>query len=228
LFTSMGYTIADGLEVETEWHNFDALNVPANHPARDMQDTFWIKRDGETNHDNLVLRTQTSNAQIRMMQKYGAPIRMIAPGRVFRNEDVDATHDMVFYQVEGLVIDKNINMGHLKGTIETMLKAVLKQDDVKVRFRPGYFPFVEPGLEVDLWWEYTDKNGEKKGKWLEMMGAGMVHPNVLRNSGIDPQEYQGFAFGVGLTRLVMMNHGVEDIRHFFQSKEAFLQQFTRI
>lgn len=224
IFTGMGFEVADGPEVETEWHNFDALNVPANHPARDMQDTFFVNSAQEESLKNSVLRTQTSNIQIRKMLEKGAPVRIIAPGRVYRNEDVDATHDAMFYQVEGLVVDKDISVSHLKGTLETMLSAVFDKE-MKIRIRPGYFPFVEPGLEVDIWWEYTDKNGNEKGRWLEFCGAGMVHPNVLRNSNVDPEEYSGFAFGFGLTRLVMMKYGIEDIRLLSSNKREFLQQF---
>lgn len=224
IFTGMGFEIADGPEVETEWHNFDALNVPANHPARDMQDTFFVNSKNDRSDLNSVLRTQTSNIQIRKMLENGAPVRIIAPGRVYRNEDVDATHDAMFYQVEGLVVDKDISVSHLKGTLETMLSAVFAKP-MKIRIRPGYFPFVEPGLEVDIWWEYIDKNGEEKGRWLEFCGAGMVHPNVLRNSGVDPEEFTGFAFGFGLTRLVMMKYGIEDIRLLSSNKREFLQQF---
>jgi len=224
IFTGMGFEIADGPEVETEWHNFEALNIPATHPARDMQDTFFVTSKHEDAHKNAVLRTHTSNLQIRKMLEKGAPIRVIAPGRVFRNESIDATHDAMFYQVEGLVVDKEISVAHLKGTLETMLSAVFAKD-MKIRIRPGYFPFVEPGLEVDIWWEYTDKNGNQKGRWLEFCGAGMVHPNVLRNSGVDPEEFSGFAFGFGLTRLVMMKYGIEDIRLLSSNKLEFLQQF---
>lgn len=224
VFSSMGFMIADGPHVETEWHNFDALNIPGFHPARDMQDTFWVKKDAEKSQENFVLRTQTSNVQIRSLKKYGAPIRVIAPGRVFRNEDIDATHDAVFYQVEGLLVDKDISLAHLKGTITTMLSAIF-ETEAKIRLRPGYFPFVEPGFEVDMWWEYTDKNGEKQGKWLEFMGAGMVHPNVLKNCGVDPEEYTGFAFGFGLTRLAMMKYGIDDIRFLLGQKMDFLRQF---
>lgn len=224
IFTSMGFEIADGPEVETEWHNFEALNIPATHPARDMQDTFFVSSKSDNAHHNSVLRTHTSNLQIRKMLEKGAPIRVIAPGRVFRNESIDATHDAMFYQVEGLVVDKDISVAHLKGTLETMLSAVFNKA-MKIRIRPGYFPFVEPGLEVDIWWEYTDKNGEQKGRWLEFCGAGMVHPNVLRNSNVDPEKYSGFAFGFGLTRLVMMKYGIEDIRLLSSNKKEFLQQF---
>lgn len=224
IFTGMGFEIADGPEVETEWHNFEALNIPATHPARDMQDTFFVSSGDDNAHKNSVLRTHTSNLQIRKMLEKGAPIRVIAPGRVFRNESIDATHDAMFYQVEGLVVDENISVAHLKGTLETMLSAVFAKS-MKIRIRPGYFPFVEPGLEVDIWWEYTDKNGQQKGRWLEFCGAGMVHPNVLRNSNVDPTKYSGFAFGFGLTRLVMMKYGIEDIRLLSSNKKEFLTQF---
>lgn len=223
-FSSMGFTIADGPQIETEWHNFDALNIPEYHPARDMQDTFWIKTDGKKSAENFVLRTQTSNVQIRTMQKYGAPVRVIAPGRVFRNEDIDATHDAVFYQVEGLLVDENISLAHLKGTIKTMLSELFGKP-TKIRLRPGYFPFVEPGFEIDMWWEYTDKEGNPQAKWLEFMGAGMVHPNVLKNCDIDPEKYTGFAFGFGLTRLAMMKYGIDDIRLLSSQKIDFLKQF---
>lgn len=225
IFTGLGFEIADGPEVETEWHNFDALNIPESHPARDMQDTFWITTGLEDSLKNVVLRTQTSNVQIRNMQEHGAPIRLIAPGRVYRSEEVDITHDSVFYQVEGLLIDKNISLAHLKGVIETMLRELFNKEDMKVRFRPGYFPFVEPGLEVDIWFEFTDKDGNDRSQWLEFMGAGMVHPNVLRNCGINPDEYSGFAFGFGLTRLAMMTYQIDDIRLLFSQKKEFLSQF---
>jgi len=220
IFTSMSFEIADGPQVETEWHNFDALNIPASHPARDMQDTFFIRTDRKNTRENLVLRTHTSNIQIRYMQNHKPPIRIIAPGRVFRNEDIDATHDATFDQVEGLVVDKNISLGHLKGCLEAMLSKLFAKETA-VRFRPGYFPFVEPGLEVDIWFEPSGK----KGKWLEFMGAGMVHPNVLKNIGIDPKEFGGFAFGFGLTRLVMMRYGIDDIRLLASAKQEFLTQF---
>ncbi|MCF7812761.1 phenylalanine--tRNA ligase subunit alpha [Candidatus Gracilibacteria bacterium] len=224
IFTSMGFEIVDGPEVETEWHNFDALNIPSSHPARDMQDTFWIRSDQKNPHKNSVLRTHTSSVQIRKMMEDGVPVRMIVPGRVYRNEDVDTTHDATFYQVEGLLVDKGISLAHLKGTIHKMLSELFEKE-VKIRFRPGYFPFVEPGLEVDIWFECTDRQGKKKSQWLEFMGAGMVHPNVLRNCGVDPSEYSGFAFGFGLTRLAMIHYGIEDIRLLFSQKKDFLSQF---
>ncbi len=227
IFTSMGFEIADGPEIESEWHNFDALNIPASHPARDMQDTFWISKKSEDPFHNFVLRTQTSDVQIRKMKEHGAPIRLIAPGRVFRNEDVDATHDAVFYQVEGLLVDHNISLAHLKGTIETMLSRLFERETT-VRLRPGYFPFVEPGFEVDFSCALCAGVGCKTCKntgWIEFMGAGMVHPNVLKNCDIDPTEFSGFAFGFGLTRLAMMKYGIGDIRLLSSQKVEFLSQF---
>ncbi len=227
VFTSMGFEIADGPEIETEWNNFDALNIPAHHPARDMQDTFWISRENSDSHKNYVLRTQTSDVQIRKMLKHGAPIRLIAPGRVFRNEDLDASHGNVFYQVEGLLVDEGISLSHLKGTIETMLSEIFAKK-VKVRLRPGFFPFVEPGFEVDFSCTLCEGKGCKTCKntgWIEFMGAGMVHPNVLKNCNINPAKFSGFAFGFGLTRLAMMKFGIDDIRHLSSQKIDFLSQF---
>ncbi len=224
IFTSMGFEIADGPEVETEWHNFEALNIPDTHPARDMQDTFFVSTGAEDAKENVVLRTHTSSVQIRKMLEKGVPVKVIAPGRVYRNEDVDATHDASFYQVEGLLVDENISVADFKGIVEKMLSEVFEKP-ITVRIRPGYFPFVEPGLEIDIWWEYKNAEGKTVGRWLEFMGAGMVHPNVLKNCGVDPQKYSGFAFGFGLTRLVMMKYGIEDIRLLFSHKKEFLQQF---
>jgi len=220
IFTRMGFQIVDGPEVETEWNNFDGLNIPSSHPARDMQDTFFVKTGSTDPQKNSVLRTQTSNIQIRSMLEQGAPLRLIAPGRVYRNEEVDSTHDAVFYQFECLVVDEGISMAHLKGTIEKFLEAFFEKP-VKFRFRPGYFPFVEPGLEVDIWFEVPGK----PGKWLELLGAGMVHPEVLKNCNIDPDKYSGFAFGIGLTRLAMMTYSIDDIRWLSQPKVDFLSQF---
>jgi len=224
IFVTMGFDIADGPEVETEWFNFDALNIADDHPARDMQDTFWVKNDSKISQENLVLRTQTSGVQVREMLKNGAPLRLICPGRVYRNEEVDTTHDTTFYQVEGLVIDKDISLVNLKGTIKVILNRIFKKE-MKIRIRPGYFPFVEPGLEVDIWFEYRDKDGKKQGKWLEFMGAGMVHDKVLEAGKISREKYNGFAFGFGLTRLVMIKYGIEDIRLLFSKNPDFLQQF---
>ncbi len=224
IFLSLGFEIADGPEVETEWYNFDALNIPSDHPARDMHDTFWIQTGSNTSQKNSVLRTHTSSVQIRKMLDKGAPIRMIVPGRVYRNEATDSTHDATFYQVEGLLVEKGISLAHLKGVIETMLAEIFEKK-IKIRFRPGYFPFVEPGLEVDIWFEYINKQGQNIGMWLEFMGAGMVHPQVLRNCNINPDEYTGFAFGFGLTRLAMLQYGIDDIRLLFSQKKEFLSQF---
>lgn len=211
IFVDMGFEIADGPHLEDEFHNFDALNIPKDHPARDMQDTFFVKTPPQSppyqgGADGGVLRTHTSNVQIRFMENNQPPLKIIAPGMVYRNEATDATHEVQFHQIEGLVVGKNISMAHLKGTLETFIKK-LYGDDVEIRLRPGFFPFVEPGVEVDL---------KFNGKWLEVLGAGMVHPNVLRNVGIDPEEYSGFAFGVGVDRMAMMRWGITDVRYFYQ------------
>jgi phenylalanyl-tRNA synthetase alpha chain len=205
IFVGMGFEIAEGPLLEDEWHNFDALNVPKDHPARDMQDTFFVR--GKPGH---VMRTHTSNVQIRFMEEFvksgkTLPLKIIAPGKVFRNEATDATHEAQFHQLEGLVVGKNISLAHLKGTLEEFLSHFYGFE-VESRFRPGYFPFVEPGVEVDL---------KFQGKWLEMLGAGMVHPSVLRNVGIDPEEYSGFAFGMGIDRLAMMKFNIPDVRMFY-------------
>lgn len=200
-FVDMGFEISDGPHIEDEWHNFDALNVPADHPARDMQDTFFVK--GMPGH---VLRTHTSSVQIRFMENHKPPFKIVVPGMVYRNEATDATHEVQFHQIEGLVVGKDISVAHLKGTLEQFIKKLYGQD-VEFRLRPGYFPFVEPGFEVDL------KFGDT---WLEVLGAGMVHPNVLKNVGIDPNEYSGFAFGVGIDRMAMMKWKVDDVRLFYQ------------
>jgi phenylalanyl-tRNA synthetase alpha chain len=201
IFIDMGFQITDGPHIEDAFHNFDALNIPKDHPARDMQDTFFVKC--MTDH---VMRAHTSNVQIRFMEEHQPPLKIIAPGMVYRNEATDATHEVQFHQIEGLVVGKGISIGHLKGTLETFIKK-LYGDGVEMRLRPGYFPFVEPGLELDL---------KFNGKWLEVLGAGMVHPNVLRNVGIDPKEYSGFAFGVGVDRMAMMRWGIPDVRLFYQ------------
>jgi len=227
IFSDMGFTIMDGPEVESEYYNFEGLNIPADHPARDMQDTFFLKDKSEPKHGRLVLRTHTSPVQIRTMEKYGAPLRIIVPGRVFRYEATDASHDSIFYQVEGLVIDKNISLAHLKGVMAEFLTRLFGKE-VKVRFRPGYFPFVEPGLELDFSCLICNEKGCsvcKQTGWVEFMGAGMVHPNVLKAGGINPDEYQGWAFGFGLTRLVMMRYGIDDIRLLQGGDLRFIRQF---
>ncbi|GAB0174447.1 MAG: phenylalanine--tRNA ligase subunit alpha [Candidatus Altimarinota bacterium] len=220
-FSRMGFDIYESMEVTTEYLNFDAVNVPKNHPARDMQDTFWLEGDGN------VLSTQTSCMQNLILRNNTPPIRAIIPGRVFRNEDVDATHDNTFYQVEGIVVDKNIGIGHLKFTITTMLSDLFGKE-VSIRMRPGYFPFVEPGVEVDFSCPFCDGNGCKicKGSgWIEFMGAGLIHPNVIREGGLDPEVYTGFAFGFGLNRLVMIKYGIPDLRYFQNPDIRFLRQF---
>jgi len=227
IFSSMGFEIADGPEVDTEWNNFDALNVPASHPARDMQDTFWINSKNSDPHKNSVLRTQTSNLQIRKMLEKGAPIKIIAPGKVFRNESVDASHGAIFWQIEGLLVDEKISLANLKGVFEKFLSEIFEKK-IKIRLRPGYFPFVEPGLEVDFSCAICDGRGCKTCKnsgWIEFSGAGMVHPQVLRNCKIDPQKFSGFAFGFGLSRLAMMKFRIPDHRFFFENKKEFLEQF---
>lgn len=227
IFASMGFEIHDGPEIESEYYNFEGLNIPAHHPARDMQDTFFIKQDPDKKHGRLVLRTHTSPVQVRTMERYGAPLRIIVPGRVFRYEATDASHDTTFYQVEGLLIDKNISIASLKGIMKEFLTRLFGHE-VEVRFRPGYFPFVEPGIELDFSCLICNGKGcrvcEHTG-WVEFMGAGMVHPNVLKSGGINPEEYQGWAFGFGLTRLVMMRYGITDIRLLSGGDTRFLRQF---
>lgn len=220
LFVSLGFSVLDGPEVESDEHNFDALNIPADHPARDMQDTFWL--DG-----GWLLRTHTSPVQVRGMRKLGPPLRMIAPGRVFRNEEVDASHEHTFYQLEGMMVDKDVSVAHLLYFMKTLLSAIFKRE-VTVRLRPGFFPFVEPGFELDI--QCLICNGAgcpvcKQSGWVELLPCGLVHPNVLRKSGIDPEEYGGFAFGLGLTRLVMMRYAIDDIRQLQGGDLRFLRQF---
>ena len=220
LFVSLGFTVLDGPEVESDEHNFDALNIPADHPARDMQDTFWL--DG-----GWLLRTHTSPVQVRGMRKLGPPLRMIAPGRVFRNEEVDASHEHTFYQLEGMMVDKDVSVAHLLYFMKTLLSAIFKRE-VTVRLRPGYFPFVEPGFELDIQCLICGGTGCpvcKQSGWVELLPCGLVHPNVLRKSGIDPEEYGGFAFGLGLTRLVMMRYAIDDIRQLQGGDLRFLRQF---
>ena len=220
LFTSLGFAVLDGPEVETEYHNFDALNIPASHPARDMQDTFWLA-------DGNLLRTHTSPVQVRGMERLGPPLRMIAPGRVFRNEEVDASHEHTFYQVEGMMVDRNVSVAHMLYFMKTLLSAVFRRE-VTIRLRPGYFPFVEPGFELDIQCLICGGPGCavcKQSGWVELMPCGLVHPNVLHMSGIDPDEWGGFAFGLGLTRLAMMRYAIDDIRLFESGDLRFLRQF---
>jgi phenylalanyl-tRNA synthetase alpha chain len=217
----MGFMILSGPEMDSEYYNFEALNVPKTHPARDMQDTYWLD-------NGLLLRTQTSTLQIRGMKKYGAPIKVCAPGRVFRNEDLDACHENTFFQLEGMVIDKDISISNLIYTMEGLLREVFHKD-VKIRLRPGYFPFTEPGFEIDCSCTICDGVGCptcKNSGWLELCPGGMVHPNVLRECGIDPNEYSGFAFGMGLTRLAMMKYKINDIRVLNSGDLRYLEQFN--
>jgi phenylalanyl-tRNA synthetase alpha chain len=220
LFTSLGFTVLDGPEVETEENNFDALNIPATHPARDMQDTFWLS-------DGHLLRTHTSPVQVRGMRRLGPPLRMIAPGRVFRNEEVDASHEHTFYQLEGMMVDREVSVANLIYFMKALLSSIFNRE-VTVRLRPGYFPFVEPGFELDIHCLICDGIGCavcKQSGWVELLPCGLVHPNVLRISGIDPEHWDGFAFGLGLTRLAMMRYGIDDIRQLQGGDLRFLCQF---
>ncbi|MBE5758066.1 MAG: phenylalanine--tRNA ligase subunit alpha [Clostridiales bacterium] len=208
IFRSMGFTVEDGNEVETEYNNFEAVNIPKHHPARDMQDTFYLS-------NGQVLKTHTSASQNRIMKKYGAPLKAIFPGRCFRNEELDASHENTFFQMEGMMIDKDVSISNLIYFMKTMLSEVFGKE-VNVRLRPGFFPFVEPGFELDSSCPYCGGKGCrvcKNSGWIELCPCGMIHPNVLEMGGIDPNEYQGFAFGLGLSRLVMMTYGFDDIRH---------------
>lgn len=210
IFAELGFVVANGPELETEFYNFDALNIPADHPARDMQDTFWVK--GE---EKRLLRTHTSNVQIRFMQANTPPYGMLAPGKVYRNEATDATHEAQFHQVEGMYINKKVSMKDLKGTLEYFFKKYYGED-AKIRFRPSFFPFVEPGVEVDVLF---------KGKWLEVMGAGLMHPKVLKAGGIDSTEWSGFAFGMGFDRIIMIKYGIDDVRYLYSGDLRFTRQF---
>lgn len=220
IFAAIGFVFAEGPEAETEVYNFNRLNVPKDHPSRDMQDTFWFRP--EDVKEPTVLRTHTSPVQARFMEKHEPPIRVIVPGKVFRNEATDATHEAQFYQLEGLYVDKDVNLGHLKGVIEYFFSQFFA-GAVEVRFRPSFFPFVEPGVEVDM----MLKSGESKlaNKWIEVMGAGMVHPNVLHDSGIDPTKYSGYAFGMGVDRLAVMKYGINDVRDLYTGDLRFVSQF---
>lgn len=227
IFNQMGFMVVDGPEIESEYYNFESLNIPADHPARDMQDTFFIGQKSDSKHGKLVLRTHTSPNQVRALEKYGAPIRMIVPGRVFRNEATDARHEHTFHQVEGMLVDKNVSIATLKGVMKEFLSRLFGKE-VEVRFRPGYFPFVEPGLELDFSCLLCEGKGCRVCKntgWVEFMGSGMVHSHVLRAGGIDPEEYHGWAFGFGLERLAMMRYGISDIRLFQSGDLRFIKQF---
>ncbi len=220
IFIGMGFSIAEGPEVELDYYNFEALNIPKDHPARDTQDSFYID-------ESVVLRSQTSPVQVRTMEQQKPPIRIISPGRVYRSDAMDATHSPVFHQVEGLVIDKNITMADLKGTLEVFVKK-LYGEETRLRFRPHHFPFTEPSAEVDISCFNCGGEGCRicKGEgWIEILGCGMVHPRVLRNCGIDPDEYSGFAFGIGLERVAMFRYDIDDIRLFYENDVRFLEQF---
>ncbi|WP_066292609.1 phenylalanine--tRNA ligase subunit alpha [Bacillus sp. FJAT-29937] len=223
LFIGMGYTIAEGPEVESDYYNFEALNLPKDHPARDMQDSFYITED-------ILLRTQTSPVQARTMEKHSGkgPVKIICPGKVFRRDNDDATHSHQFMQIEGLVVDENIRMSDLKGTLELFAKKLFGEDR-EIRLRPSFFPFTEPSVEVDVSCFKCGGSGCnicKKTGWIEILGAGMVHPNVLEMSGFDSKKYTGFAFGMGVERIAMLKYGIDDIRHFYTNDVRFLKQFS--
>lgn len=225
IFSRLGFVCAEGPLLEDEWHNFDALNVPKNHPARDMQDTFFIKDE-----PGKVLRTHTSPVQIRFMEdqvKKGIspPYRVIVPGKVFRNEATDMTHEAEFFQIEGFAVGEDITMAHLKGTLERFFKELFKDASVEIRFRPSFFPFTEPSVEVDMRLVGEHVPEKLRDRWIEMMGAGMIHPNVLKNAGIDPEQYRGFAFGMGLDRLAMLRWGIDDVRLMHSADLRFVNQF---
>lgn len=227
IFNSMGFDVIHGTEIEDEWYNFDALNIPKDHPARDMWDTFWIKDDFTNKKEKLLLRTHTSPAQIHYMQKHNPPLRVIVPGKVFRHEATDASHEFDFYQVEGLMIDENISVANFKMVITEFLRMFFGKE-TKIRLRPSFFPFTEPSFEVDA--SCFNCNGKgcsvcNKTGWIELMGAGMVHPNVFKAAGLNPKNYQGFAFGIGLDRLAMLKYKIKDIRLFKSGDLRFLKQF---
>ena len=224
IFADLGFAVATGPEIEDQWHNFTALNMPETHPARAMHDTFYLRAaDGE---EAKVLRTHTSPVQIRTMMSQEPPIRIIAPGRVYRS-DWDATHTPMFHQIEGLVIDKGITLGHLKWTLETFLKAFFERDDIVLRLRPSYFPFTEPSAEVDVGWTMEKGRRTLGGSegWMELLGSGMVHRKVIEACGLDPDEWQGFAFGVGVDRLAMLKYGMDDLRPFFEGDARWLKHY---
>jgi phenylalanyl-tRNA synthetase alpha chain len=224
IFGDMGFSVAEGPHIETDWYNFGALNMPPEHPARQEMDTFYLapKPDGS----RMVLRTHTSPVQIRTMETQKPPIRIIAPGRTFRS-DYDPTHTPMFHQVEGLVVDEHTHLGHLKGTLEAFAKAFFEVDEVKMRFRPSHFPFTEPSMEIDIGcsWEGGELKIGVGDSWLEILGSGMVHPNVIRAGGLDPQKYQGFAFGMGIDRIAMLKYGIPDLRAFFEADLRWLRHY---
>ncbi len=230
IFADMGFAVAEGPEIEDDWHNFTALNIPPAHPSRAMHDTFYFDREDANGH-KMLLRTHTSPVQIRTMTSQRPPIRIIAPGRVYRS-DSDATHTPMFHQIEGLVIDKGIHLGHLKWTLETFLKAFFERDDITIRMRPSYFPFTEPSAEIDIGYTLMagkrvigGSPGDADFGWMEVLGSGMVHPNVIANCGLDPDVWQGFAFGTGVDRLAMLKYGMDDLRAFFDGDLRWLQHY---
>ncbi|MAW60498.1 MAG: phenylalanine--tRNA ligase subunit alpha [Planctomycetes bacterium] len=228
LFLSMGFRIADGPEVELEANNFDALNIPSDHPARESHDTIWITPEEARKGDGsgVVLRTHTSPVQVRALREYGAPLRVVAPGRVFRQETLDATHEHTFHQMEGLVVDKGVGVGHMLHAMNTLIEGVMGRK-LETRLRPGFFPFVEPGFELDARCPFCQSGCSvcKGSRWIELMPGGLVHPHVLESAGVDPNEYSGFAFGLGLSRIVMLRYGIDDIRWFMSGSLDFLRQF---
>jgi phenylalanyl-tRNA synthetase alpha chain len=227
IFKSLGFSILEGPELESDYYNFEALNIDKHHPARDMQDTFYVDWDKNVKGEKLVMRTHTSPVQVRAMQTYGAPLKAIVPGRVFRNEAIDASHEHTFYQLEGFMIDEDISITNMIALMKELLKGIFEKE-VDVRIRPGFFPFVEPGIELDISCQLCDGKGCnvcKQTGWLELFPAGMIHPRVLQAGGIDSNKYSGFAFGLGLTRLVMMKYHIDDIRLFNSGDLRFLEQF---
>jgi phenylalanyl-tRNA synthetase alpha chain len=230
IFLQLGFSVQEGPDIEDEWHNFEALNIPASHPARDAQDTFFVQCSPavDASDNRWIMRTHTSPVQIRYMQTHQPPVRFIAPGRVFRNERIDASHYTIFYQVEGLYVDRNVSFAQLKGTLLAFAHAYYGPE-IKLRFRPGYFPFTEPSAEVDILCTVCGGSGCsvcKQTGWVEILGSGMVHPNVLRAVGYDPEEVTGFAFGLGVDRIAMLKHGIDDIRLFYENDVRFLKQFV--
>lgn len=228
IFGDMGFTVADGPEVETEHYNFDALNIPKDHPARDMWDTFWLKhpekQKAKIKNEKLLLRTHTSPVQIRYMETHEPPLRIIVPGKVFRYEATDATHETQFYQFEGLMVGKDVSLANLKGVLLSFFTKLFERD-MEIRFRPSYFPFTEPSVEIDIGWLDEEGNVER---WIEVMGAGMVHPEVLRAGGIDPKKWQGFAFGGGVDRFVMLKWGIPDVRALYTGDLRIIKQFPTV
>jgi phenylalanyl-tRNA synthetase alpha chain len=227
LFTSMGFMVLDGPELESDYYNFEALNIPKHHPARDMQDTFYVDKKNKNGEYDLVMRTQTSPMQVRAMQKYGAPLRVVIPGRCFRSEATDVRHEHTFYQLEGLMVGKDISLANMRGVLQSVAQH-LYGPETKIRMRPKFYPFVEPGANGEVTCFICKGQGCRLCKqtgWLEVFGSGMVHPNVLKAGGVDPKEYQGFAFGFGLTRLVMLKYNISDIRLLQSNDLRFLEQF---